>query len=130
VSGSVFLSLPALVPYEMLTFIRALAFGKTESEVNNELGAEQSKNSALVKSKIFEGNKPTNSIMFQKLTPGTLGALLAMYEHKIHVQGAIWGVNSYDQMGVELGKVGSPFGLALACKQKENIGDERHSDIL
>jgi glucose-6-phosphate isomerase len=110
----------------MLTFIRALAFGKTESEVNNELGAEQSKNSALVKSKIFEGNKPTNSIMFQKLTPGTLGALLAMYEHKIHVQGAIWGVNSYDQMGVELGKVGFPLGLALACKQKENIGIERH----
>ena len=43
--------------------------------------------------------------MFQKLTPGTLGALIAMYEHKIHVQGAIWGINSYDQMGVELGKV-------------------------
>lgn len=58
-----------------------------------------------MKSKIFEGNKPTNSIMFQKLTPGTLGALIALYEHKIHVQGAIWGINSYDQMGVELGKV-------------------------
>jgi glucose-6-phosphate isomerase len=58
-----------------------------------------------VKSKIFEGNKPTNSIMFQKLTPGTLGSLIAMYEHKIHVQGAVWGINSYDQMGVELGKV-------------------------
>ena len=43
--------------------------------------------------------------MFQKLTPGTLGSLIAMYEHKIHVQGAIWGINSYDQMGVELGKV-------------------------
>ena len=86
--------------------LRALAFGKTESQVTEELGAE-SKNAALVKSKIFEGNKPTNSIMFQKLTPGTLGALIAMYEHKIHVQGAIWGINSYDQMGVELGKVKS-----------------------
>jgi glucose-6-phosphate isomerase len=43
--------------------------------------------------------------MFQKLTPGTLGSLIALYEHKIHVQGAIWGINSYDQMGVELGKV-------------------------
>lgn len=84
---------------------RALAFGKTEKQVIEELGSEQSKNSALVKSKIFEGNKPTNSIMFQKLTPGTLGALVALYEHKIHVQGAIWGINSYDQMGVELGKV-------------------------
>jgi len=82
----------------------ALAFGKTESQVTQELGSESS-NAALVKSKIFEGNKPTNSIMFQKLTPGTLGSLIAMYEHKIHVQGAIWGINSYDQMGVELGKV-------------------------
>lgn len=82
----------------------ALAFGKTEEQVVSELGAE-SKNEALVKSKIFEGNKPTNSILFQKLTPGTLGALVALYEHKIHVQGAIWGINSYDQMGVELGKV-------------------------
>lgn len=83
---------------------RALAFGKTEEQVREELGA-QSSNQALVKSKIFEGNKPTNSILFQKLTPGTLGALVALYEHKIHVQGAIWGINSYDQMGVELGKV-------------------------
>lgn len=82
----------------------ALAFGKTEEQVREELGSAAS-NAALVKSKIFEGNKPTNSIMFQKLNPGTLGALVAMYEHKIHVQGAIWGINSYDQMGVELGKV-------------------------
>lgn len=83
---------------------RALAFGKTESQVREELGS-QSSNEALVKSKIFEGNKPTNSIMFQKLNPATLGSLIAMYEHKIHVQGAVWGINSYDQMGVELGKV-------------------------
>lgn len=72
--------------------------------MTQELGGAAN-NAALVKSKIFEGNKPTNSIMFQKLTPGTLGSLIAMYEHKIHVQGAIWGINSYDQMGVELGKV-------------------------
>lgn len=83
---------------------RALAFGKTETQVREELGS-QSSNEALVKSKIFEGNKPTNSIMFQKLNPATLGSLIAMYEHKIHVQGAVWGINSYDQMGVELGKV-------------------------
>ena len=87
---------------------RALAFGKTEKEVREELG-DAASNAALVKSKIFEGNKPTNSIMFQKLNPGTLGALVAMYEHKIHVQGAIWGINSYDQMGVELGKVSQPY---------------------
>ena len=57
----------------------ALAFGKTEEEVIKELGPEQAKNEALVKSKIFQGNKPTNSIMFQKLTPKTLGSLIAMY---------------------------------------------------
>jgi glucose-6-phosphate isomerase len=94
---------------ELILTPRALAFGKTEEQVREELGSAAS-NAALVKSKIFEGNKPTNSIMFQKLNPGTLGALVAMYEHKIHVQGAIWGINSYDQMGVELGKV-RPFHL-------------------
>lgn len=114
--------------YSSLT-TRALAFGKTEEQVIKELGPKASQNSALVKSKIFEGNRPTNSIMFQKLTPGTLGALIAMYEHKIHVQGAIWGINSYDQMGVELGKVsvsnsseltaGSRQGDSEAASQRE-----------
>lgn len=82
----------------------ALAFGKDEEAVKKDLG-EQASNVALLKSKVFEGNKPTNSIMFQKLTPATLGSLIAMYEHKIFVQGTIWGINSFDQMGVELGKV-------------------------
>ena len=54
--------------------------------------------------KVFEGNRPTNSILFQKLTPRTLGSLLAMYEHKIFTQGIIWRINSFDQWGVELGK--------------------------
>jgi glucose-6-phosphate isomerase len=53
---------------------------------------------------VFEGNKPTNSIMMEYVSPETLGALIAMYEHKIFVQGVIWNVNSYDQWGVELGK--------------------------
>ncbi|KAL8286888.1 hypothetical protein RQP46_003894 [Phenoliferia psychrophenolica] len=84
----------------------ALAFGKTEGEVVAELaGTDGAKNEALVKSKVFEGNRPTNSILFQKLTPKTLGSLIVMYEHKIFVQGCIWGINSFDQMGVELGKV-------------------------
>ncbi|GAA5984614.1 hypothetical protein JCM10908_003425 [Rhodotorula pacifica] len=82
----------------------ALAFGKTEEEVAKELG-EQASNQALLKSKVFEGNRPTNSILFQKLTPRTLGSLIVLYEHKIFVQGCIWGINSFDQMGVELGKV-------------------------
>ena len=54
--------------------------------------------------KVFEGNKPTNSILVKQITPKTLGALIAMYEHKIFVQGVIWNVFSYDQWGVELGK--------------------------
>ena len=54
--------------------------------------------------KIFEGNKPTNSILFKKLTPRVLGSLIAMYEHKIFVQGVIWNIFSFDQWGVELGK--------------------------
>ncbi|KIJ63827.1 hypothetical protein HYDPIDRAFT_29175 [Hydnomerulius pinastri MD-312] len=81
----------------------ALAFGKTEEEVRKELGSGASE--ALVKSKVFEGNRPSNSIMFPLLTPRTLGALIALYEHKIFTQGVIWGINSFDQMGVELGKV-------------------------
>jgi glucose-6-phosphate isomerase len=81
----------------------ALAFGKTEEQVRKELGPNASE--ALVKSKVFEGNKPSNSIIFPLLTPSTLGALIALYEHKIFVQGVVWGINSFDQMGVELGKV-------------------------
>ncbi|GAV19132.1 glucose-6-phosphate isomerase [Mariprofundus micogutta] len=85
----------------------ALMCGKNEAEVRAEL-AEQGLSGdaleALVPHKVFPGNKPTNSILFQKLTPKTLGALIAMYEQKIFVQSVIWGVNAYDQWGVELGK--------------------------
>jgi len=59
---------------------------------------------ALLPHKVFKGNHPTNSIMVPKLTPHALGSLIAMYEHKIFVQGVVWNVNSYDQWGVELGK--------------------------
>ncbi|GAB1401914.1 hypothetical protein MASR1M68_08250 [Elusimicrobiota bacterium] len=59
----------------------------------------------LTPHKIFDGNRPTNSILLDELTPKTLGALIALYEHKIFVQGIIWRVNSFDQWGVELGKV-------------------------
>ncbi len=58
----------------------------------------------LAPHKVFKGNKPTNSILFKKLTPHTLGSLIAMYEHKIFVQGVIWNIFSFDQWGVELGK--------------------------
>lgn len=64
----------------------ALAFGKSEEEVKKELNAKDNGNSFLVKSKVFEGNRPTNSIFLPKITPANLGALIAMYEHKINVQ--------------------------------------------
>jgi len=59
----------------------------------------------LVPHKVFTGNRPTNTLLLPKLTPQTLGQLIALYEHKIFVQGAVWGINSFDQWGVELGKV-------------------------
>ena len=85
----------------------ALMKGKTEEEVVAELesqGKSQEEISHLAPFKVFQGNKPTNSILFKKLTPRTLGSLIAMYEHKIFVQGVIWNILSFDQWGVELGK--------------------------
>uniref|UniRef100_A0A1A7XA11 Glucose-6-phosphate isomerase n=1 Tax=Iconisemion striatum TaxID=60296 RepID=A0A1A7XA11_9TELE len=85
----------------------ALMKGKTTEEAKKELEAGGLSGEALEKllpHKVFQGNRPTNSIIFKKLTPFTLGALIAMYEHKIFVQGVMWEINSFDQWGVELGK--------------------------
>ena len=85
----------------------ALMRGKTAEEARAELAAQGLSGDALerlVPHKVFPGNRPTNSIVFEQLTPRTLGALIALYEHKVFVQGAVWGVNSFDQWGVELGK--------------------------
>ena len=85
----------------------ALMKGKTEAEARAELTQEGVKGEALEKlipHKVFTGNRPTNSILAQRFDPKTLGSLIALYEHKIFVQGAIWNINPYDQMGVELGK--------------------------
>lgn len=71
----------------------ALAFGKTEEQVRKEVTPNASE--ALVKSKVFEGNRPSNSIIFPLLTPATLGSLIALYEHKVFTQGVVWGINSY-----------------------------------
>jgi glucose-6-phosphate isomerase len=78
----------------------ALAFGKTEDEVRAERTAE-----AVVPHRIFEGNRPSNVILVEKLTPFALGTLVALYEHSVFTQGTIWGIDSFDQWGVELGKV-------------------------
>ncbi|ALI99589.1 glucose-6-phosphate isomerase [Rufibacter tibetensis] len=85
----------------------ALMNGKTEAEVVAEMqkaGTSEEEINTLKAFKVFEGNRPTNSILFKQLDPRTLGSLLAMYEHKIFVQGVIWNVYSFDQWGVELGK--------------------------
>ncbi len=99
----------------------ALMNGKTAEEVRAELrksGMPAAQIDALVPHKVFTGNRPTNSILVQKLTPHTLGRLIALYEHKIFVQGIVWNINSYDQWGVELGKQ-----LAVRI-QPELKGDE------
>lgn len=85
----------------------ALMRGKNADEARAELqaaGMDDESIAALLPHKVFEGNKPTNSILFRQLTPRTLGRLIALYEHKIFVQGIIWNINSFDQWGVELGK--------------------------
>ncbi|MBI5936679.1 MAG: glucose-6-phosphate isomerase [Betaproteobacteria bacterium] len=85
----------------------ALMRGKTQAEVEAELAAEglsPTRIRKLAPHKIFGGNRPTNALLYRKLTPRTLGRLIALYEHKVFVQGALWDINSFDQWGVELGK--------------------------
>jgi glucose-6-phosphate isomerase len=77
----------------------ALAFGKTAEEVKAEGSPDW-----LVPHRVFEGNRPSNTILLPQLTPAALGKLVALYEHSVFVQGTIWGVDSFDQWGVELGK--------------------------
>jgi len=102
----------------------ALLNGKTKGEVLEELKREGKGDGEIEKlypHKLFEGNKPTNSILFKKLTPRVLGSLIAMYEHKIFVQGVIWNIFSFDQWGVELGK-------QLAKKILPELGDNQPVD--
>jgi len=88
----------------------ALMNGKTFEEVTEELEKESGKVKSreeirlVAPHKVFKGNRPTNTILFKKMTPHTLGSLIAMYEHKIFAQGVIWNIFSFDQWGVELGK--------------------------
>tara|TARA_B100000780_G_scaffold188626_1_gene132596 strand:- start:1516 stop:3153 length:1638 start_codon:yes stop_codon:yes gene_type:complete len=86
---------------------KALMLGKNSEKVNSELQnniSDESQINFLSPFKVFEGNKPSNTILIKKLTPESLGSLIAMYEHKIFVQGIVWNIFSYDQWGVELGK--------------------------
>ena len=102
----------------------ALLNGKTKEEVTEELkrdGRSDDEIRKLYPHKVFEGNRPTNSILFNKLTPRALGSLIVMYEHKIFVQGVIWNIFSFDQWGVELGK-------QLAKKILPELGDDKQVD--
>jgi glucose-6-phosphate isomerase len=78
----------------------ALAFGKTREQVQAEGTPDR-----LVAHRVFEGNRPSNTILMDRLTPAALGKLVALYEHSVFTQGAIWDIDSFDQWGVELGKV-------------------------
>lgn len=104
----------------------ALMLGKTEEEVVAELKA-QGLNKAQIKEltphKVFPGNRPSNTLFYQQLTPETLGSLVALYEHKVFTQGVIWNVNSYDQWGVELGK---QLAKALLPKVEGKQSGEGH----
>jgi glucose-6-phosphate isomerase len=104
----------------------ALMRGKNGDEVTAELSASSMNKQdikALLPHKIFPGNRPTNTLLYRKLTPRTLGRLIALYEHKVFVQGAIWDVNSYDQWGVELGK---QLAKAILPELTSGAQDDQH----
>jgi glucose-6-phosphate isomerase len=106
----------------------ALAFGKSEAQV-----IEDGTPPELVPHKVFDGNRPSNTLLLERLTPETLGKLVALYEHKVFVQGVIWNVNSFDQWGVELGKVLAnriifELGGAASNKPASNKADQAAHD--
>ncbi len=104
----------------------ALAFGKTSEQVKAEKVADR-----LVAHRSFEGNRPTNTILAEQLDPPTLGKLIALYEHKIFTQGVIWQVNSFDQWGVELGKVLANRILPeLSAKQEPDLNHDSSTNEL
>ncbi len=111
----------------------ALMTGKTLQQAESELrdkGIEEAQIAALAPHKVFEGNRPTNTIMVNELTPKALGSLIAMYEHKVFVQGKIWGVNSFDQWGVELGKQLATAILGEMQSGKVGVHDSSTSGLL
>ena len=110
----------------LLAQTQALAFGKTADEVRAEGVAEE-----LVSHKTFPGNRATNTLLLSKLTPRSLGQLIALYEHKIFVQGVIWGINSFDQWGVELGKsLAKNIDQALAGGQGLLMADSSTANLM
>lgn len=105
---------------------RVLAFGKNAEELKEEGVAPE-----LIPHKVMPGNRPTTTILADKLTPKTLGALIALYEHIVFVQGVIWGINSFDQWGVELGKKQANALLpAVTGEERSDAGDSSTDDLI
>jgi glucose-6-phosphate isomerase len=104
----------------------ALAFGKTAEEVAAEGTAED-----LVPHRVFEGNRPSNTLLLDRLTPHALGTLIALYEHSVFVQGSVWGINSFDQWGVELGKVlAKRVAAELSAPNEPPLGHDSSTNAL
>ena len=113
---------------------RALMWGKNEAEARQELEAQGLSGKALERLlpyKVFAGNRPTNTLIFRCLTPWSLGALTALYEHKIFVQGVVWNLNSFDQWGVELGKqlAKEIYPLLLGTEQVDELDASTNGQI-
>jgi glucose-6-phosphate isomerase len=109
-----------LLMANFLAQTEALAFGKTRAEVEAEGATAE-----LAPHRVFEGNRPTNSILIARLTPHTLGQLVAAYEHKVFTQGIVWNINSFDQWGVELGK---KLAAAIIPELASDSEPELHHD--
>ncbi|MBS1863464.1 MAG: glucose-6-phosphate isomerase [Actinobacteria bacterium] len=104
----------------------ALAFGKTPEQVRDEGTPE-----AVVPHRVMEGNRPSNTILAERLDPGTLGALVALYEHSVFTQGAVWGIDSFDQWGVELGKeLAKAIIPELEAKQEPKLHHDSSTNAL
>ena len=104
----------------------ALAFGKTPEQVKAEGTPEW-----LAPHRVFEGNRPSNTILTQRLNPETLGKLVALYEHSVFTQGTVWQINSFDQWGVELGKVLAQRIIPELAKQEEpSLGHDSSTNNL
>jgi glucose-6-phosphate isomerase len=104
----------------------ALAFGRTAQEVRAEGVPE-----ALVPHRTFEGNRPSNTLLLERLTPAALGRLVALYEHSVFTQAAIWNVNPFDQWGVELGKaLAARIGVELAAREEPALRHDSSTNAL
>jgi glucose-6-phosphate isomerase len=104
----------------------ALAFGKTAEQV-----AAEGTPDWLVPHRVFEGNRPSNTLLVDRLTPRSVGTLVALYEHSVFVQGTVWGINSFDQWGVELGKVlAKKVGDELAAEDEPELAHDSSTNAL